>query len=169
MRLDRLRAGELTTLVGAAGLLVVMFLHWFRADVVRIQVIGHGGPPEATGWGSLGWFAAALIALAILVALTSVVLALKEESPALPLAGEVLTCVLGLAATLAIAFRLVFQPGLDVGAPDPYVTILGPAWLGLLFAAVLTAGGWIALKDERTDAPPSPQPDVELRPIPPPS
>jgi hypothetical protein len=164
MRMRRLRTGELTALVGAVGLFVLMFLHWFRADVRYF-----GPPPEGTGWGSLGWFAAVLLGLAIVTALTAVVLAAKEQSPAMPVAADVLTALIGLLATIAIVSRLVFQPAFGTGAPDSSITVLAPAWLGLLCSVLITVGGWIALKDERTDAPAAPQPEIELRPIPPPS
>ena len=52
-------------------------------------------------------------------------------------------------AFIVLALRaLLFQPG-----PNDIVVLRYGAWLGLLAALVLAVGGWLAIKDERTDAP----------------
>jgi hypothetical protein len=78
-------------------------------------------------------------------------------------AAGVLTPTAGTLALLALALRaLVFQPG-----PNDLVVLRYGAWLGLLAALALAVGGWLAIKDERTDAPESAYTPPEPRPAPP--
>jgi hypothetical protein len=75
----------------------------------------------------------------------------------------VLTAAVGTLAFVVLALRaLVFQPG-----PDDVVVVRHGAHLGLLAAAILALGGWLSIKDERTDAPESAYTPPEPRPPPP--
>jgi hypothetical protein len=47
------------------------------------------------------------------------------------------------------------------------VSVLAPAYLGLVAELVVVAGTWRALADERTDAPESAYQPPEPRPVPP--
>jgi hypothetical protein len=170
MRLNRLRHGELLALVAAIGLLVVLLLDWYDARdpaaaggriTTYAPIDGH-----TTGIASVGWFAAGMALLAVVVCLAWLFATVTQESPALPVAGEVTTIALGLLASIGLLSRLVFQPGLGVGLGNAQVDLLVPAYIGPALAVLLTVGAWKATADERTDAPYSQPGEIELRPIP---
>lgn len=159
MRLNRLRHGELVGLVGSVGLLVVLFCDWYDPNVPAVGA-------HDTGWRAVGWFAAAISLLAIGVCLAWLFATVTHDSPAIPVASEVITIGLGLIASIALLSRLVLQPGLGVGLGNAEVDLLWPAYAGPLLAVVMTVGAWLAVADERTDAPYSQPGEIELRPIP---
>jgi hypothetical protein len=174
---SRLRAGEWTAAVGAAALLVTLFLPWFSVELpqqtVQQQVGGgrvlnvlqtYAVDSWGSGWDSLGWLII-VIALAAVGCATWLVLANATGGPvAQTVAASVLTATAGTLAFVVLALRaLVFQPG-----PNDIVVLRYGAWLGLLAALVLALGGWWAMKDERTDAPESAYTPPEPRPAPPP-
>jgi len=137
MRLTRLRSGEIVAGVGAAALLVSLFLDWFeRADEATQQ----------SGWGRLGWLALVPLVATIALGLALVVATVAERTPVLPLAIGVVTVPWALLALLAILVRLVAEPG-----PDAEVDVRWPACLGLAGSIAALAGAWRALADERTD------------------
>ena len=166
--MSRLRAGEWTAAVGAAALLVTLFLPWFdvklpgpAGDLVNPLLADEGG---TSGWNALGWL---VIALALAAIGCAAWLAIANGAPrpvAQQVAASVLTATAGTLAFVVLALRsLVFQPG-----PNELVGLRYGAWLGLLAALVLAVGGWWATKDERTDAPESAYTPPEPRPAPPP-
>jgi hypothetical protein len=136
--MSRLRAGEWVAAVGSLGLLVVLFLDWFAVgDVGR------------SGWNTLGWFMDLLLCVAIFGGLSLSYMTVKRTSPAWPVGAGVLTTGLGFLIFLVLLVRVaIAQPG-----PDELVAVQLPACLGLLFAAVIPFGGFLSLKDERTDSP----------------
>jgi hypothetical protein len=164
---SRLRAGEWTAAAGAAGLLVALFLPWFgiefpgaAGNLVDTGLVEESG---TSGWSTLGWVTIALVLAAIgcaawLAAATAVARPVAQQ-----VAAGVLTATAGTLALFALALRtLLFQPG-----PNEFVAMRYGAWLGLLAALVLAVGGWLAIKDERTDAPESAYAPPEPRPAPP--
>jgi len=169
MRLNRLRVGEYVALAGAIGLLVVMSLVSYEpAGSAAVFAESERGVPDlhTTGWAAVGWLALAATILAIAVCLLWLLATVTHDSPALPVAGEVITIGVGLIASIALLSRLVFQPGLGIGLPNPAVDLLLPAYLGPLFAIALTVGAWMATADERTEAPYSQPSEIELRALP---
>ncbi len=148
--MTRVRAGEWVAGAGSAALLGTMFLPWF-------------GPPDESGWSSLGWLVLAFAIAAIgcggwLVIATAAVRPIAQQ-----VAAAVLTATAGTLAVVALALRaLIFQPG-----PNELVGLRYGAWLGLLSALVLAVGGWWSIKDERTDAPASAYTPPAPRPAPP--
>ena len=151
MRLSRLRSGERLALAGAIALAVLLGLNWFYLSAPEAVVGQH-----ESGIRSLGWFAALLLLTLIGVALAGAFFTLTQRATALPIILSVLTFSIGLIATLVVLFRLlVWQPhlGVDVGREDVDIELWG--YLGLLATAAITAGGWLSVLDERTDAPES--------------
>jgi hypothetical protein len=169
---SRLRAGEWTAAVGAAALLLTLFLPWFDVEIPEPQ--GQGGVLNilhtystgswGSGWDALGWLAIAFALAAIGCAAWLAVANATGGPVAQSVAASVLTATAGTFAFLVLALRaLVFQPG-----PNEIVVLRYGAWLGLLAALILAVGGWWATKDERTDAPESAYTPPEPRPAPPP-
>lgn len=160
MRLGRLRAGEWLALAGVAGLLATLPLTWFEASFP---------PLSRSGWGSLGWFLDALLVLALgLAAWLVVVTALRPPAQAAQaVAAGVLTATVGTIVLAVLIVRVIDQPALGHDVPNELISIQAPAYLGLLAAAALAAGAWLAIRDERTDAPESAYEQPPPRPAPP--
>jgi hypothetical protein len=145
MRLRRLRKGEILALIGALGLAAVLSMRWYE---LRTPVATLG--QSETGFGALGWFAVLLVMSAVLAGVALAVFTASQGAPALPVALGVVASALSILAVLVIALRMVFQPGLGVGAPNDEVALQPGAWAGLVLAILLAAGAWIAMGDERT-------------------
>ena len=146
----RLRVGEWLAVVGAAALLVTLFLDWV-------------GPADESGWSSLGWVTLAFCLAAIGCAGWLAIANATNRPVAQAVAASVLTATVGTLAFAVLALRvLVFQPG-----PNDIEVLRYGAWLGLLAALILALGGWLATKDDRTDAPESAYTAPEPRPLPP--
>jgi hypothetical protein len=134
MDLTRLRLGEMLTAACALGLLGVMFLDWFD---------GRDAWQLSTGRVLL----VALIACALLV----VVLTVTARPVAMPVAATVITVGVAGLVLLYVLYRVVVnEPG-----PNDVVGVETGAYLGLALTAGVAAGTWIAMADERTDAPAS--------------
>jgi heme A synthase len=147
---NRLRVGEWVAAIGAAALLVTLFLDWV-------------GPADESGWSSLGWVTLAFCIAAIACGAWMAIANATNRPVAQAVAASVLTATAGTFAFVAVALRaLVFQPG-----PNDVVALRYGAYLGLLAALILALGGWLAIKDERTDAPQSAYTPPEPRPAPP--
>ena len=147
MKPSRLRSGETLAALGAVALAALLALDWFFLSTPDARIGAH-----ESGIRALGWFAEVLLILAILSALALAFFTLANRAPALPVMLSVLTTFLGAFAVVAIAVRLVAQPGLGVEAGNADVEVELPAYLGLLAALVITVGGWRTMADERTAA-----------------
>jgi hypothetical protein len=152
--MSRLRAGELLAGIGGAGLFVLMFFDWFHVDFYYgplsgrasgVMVFGAGG----SGWSTLGWFMVVLLCLQMLGAAALVYMTVKRASPAWPVGASVLTWIVGSLIWLVLVVRVcVAQPG-----PDKYMSVSLPAYLALLFSALIPLGALLSLKNERTRSP----------------
>lgn len=145
MRFTRLRFGELLALAGAIALLVLMFLPWYR-----------GATGGLTAWDEFG-VVDVLMLIAVAAALFLALATVTERTTALPVAAAVWTTLWGIVATLAIAFRLLDQPGDSLG-------LCPAAWLALLSAFAIAAGGWQSMRDERTELYPPAEPEPRAPP-----
>ena len=132
MDVRRLRGGELLAGAGATGLLADMFVDWF------------GG---ASGWESLT-IGRIVIAGLIVCAFTLVVLTVTSRTVAMACSAAVITIGVGALALWLVFYRVVVnEPG-----PNALVSVEAGAYLGLLLVLAITAGAWITLSDERTQA-----------------
>jgi carbon starvation protein CstA len=150
----RLRDGEWIAGAGAVALPASMFLHWYALDAALLG----GVAAEATAWQAFGVLDIVLALLA-LVPLALVVAQATRMSPAIPVFFSVMTVLAGALATLLILYRIVNQPG-----PNEIVDVQLGAWLGLLAAVVVAAGGWRSLRME--PVPGQPMPPIEDLPAP---
>jgi hypothetical protein len=146
VKLSRLRSGDRLALLGAVALAVLLGFDWFFLSTPDARVGAH-----ESGIRSLGWFAELLVLGAILTTLAMAYATATQRAHAWPIVLTVFSMILGLLATIAIAFRLIAQPGLGVDAGNADVEIEPAALLGLLAAVVLTYGAARAMGDERTD------------------
>ena len=161
----RLRTGE--ALAGAAGLvlLVDLFLTWYENVAVKGAALASAGADTtADAWQS---FAAIDLWLALtgLVAVALAALTASQHSPAVPLATSVAVTFIGAVATVLVLYRLVNEPG-----ADKLIDVRYGAFIGLMACVAVTAGGWIAMRDEGAGTSPADQrPLPPAEPVPPPA
>jgi len=106
------------------------------------------------------------VALLALVVVTVGSLVARSKV-AIAIGAAVITSTLAV-ITFAIALIrvLIAQPDLDLGLGNGAVTVQVAGYLGLAALALIAAGGWIAIGDERTDAPDSAYTPPPPRPVP---
>lgn len=194
--LRRLRSGEWIAVGGLVGLAVSLFLNWFTASIdLRCEVPETaadggasswcpvvGGDLFGAGWSALGrpWMdflilAAALVVLALVMTL--------RAGPGRPTYGAVVSLIVAGAVTFLVtlltAIRvLLARPSVDLPRIESHLgvevsTSIGPGgWVGLASLLIVLIGLWVAVADDRTDAPdsafdppaPRPVPDVAAEP-----
>lgn len=126
----KVRPGELLALVGAAGVIVSLFIPSYesRAGVLKT-------------WDTFGPGVALLLA-ATASALAMFFATLGERSTAVPVATIVWTSLLGLIAVIAAIVRVLERPH------HATAVCAGP-WLALAGALAILLGAWHATRDER--------------------
>jgi hypothetical protein len=160
LRLRRLRAGEWLAAAGGVALVVLLFLDWFaeqppgRDRNLAAPVLA-AGDPSATGWSSLGWLLGAALVVVVALAVWLVASTASDAAVSQPVMAGVLLSALAPVALVAL-------PG-----DDELVAARLPAYLGLAALALVVAGAWRAVADERTDAPESAYTPPPPRPAPP--
>jgi hypothetical protein len=157
MDLRRLRAGEWMAGLSGLGLLVALFLPWYGDDA-----------GSRTGWESLGALDVVLAVVALSALAIPVVTAL-ERVPAVPLAHQSLTTLIGLLAVVLVLIRVL-------NMPDWAVEREWGLWVALAATLGVAGGGLVAMRDERltcgerhtdlTGVPVAAQPDIERLPAP---
>jgi hypothetical protein len=143
---SRMRPGEWIAGLGAVGLLVLMFLNWFDgSQTVPNDSVTGDYTGSLSGWGTLGWFMDVLVAVAIFGGLSLTYMTVKRASPAWPIGAGALTWSLGSLIFLVLLVRVtITQPG-----EDEFFSVQWPAYLGLVCAALIPAGGFASIRDER--------------------
>ena len=147
MKLARLRGGERLAAAGAVALAVLLGFDWFFLSTPDARIGAH-----ESGIRALGWFAELLVVAAVLLTVAMVVATAATRAAGWPIILTVLAVVFSLFATIAIALRLIAQPGLGVDAGNADVELELPAILGLIASLAMLAGCWRAITDERTDS-----------------
>jgi hypothetical protein len=159
--MNRLRTGEWIAAAGAVGLSVVLFFDWLGVSVEQapsdsgvLNLLHQMSAGSLSGWSNLGWFMDVLLCVAIVGGLSLSYMTVKRTSPAWPVGAAVLTVGLGAVIAIALALRLLDLAGdTNLGPVKFAVGVQLPAYLGLLFAILIPLGGFLSLKDERTDSP----------------
>jgi hypothetical protein len=153
---SRLRLGETLAGLGGIALFVLLFLNWFS-----------GGGVSRSGWSSLGWALVILLAAVIVLALVVPTAAIVRAHPAVAVGSAVITIALGFVTFVVALIRvLITQPALDLGLGNGAVSVQVAGYLGLAALALIVAGGWITIADERTEAPESAYTPPPPRPLP---
>jgi hypothetical protein len=152
--MSRLRAGEGLAALGGAGLFVLLFFDWFAVQKHHLGWSAYAPdgnargliPAHLSGWSTLGWFMVALLCVQMLGAAALFYMTVKRASPAWPVGAGVLTWLLGSLIWLVLLVRVcVTQPGYDA-----WLGVQLPAYLGLLFSALIPLGAFLSIRDERT-------------------
>jgi hypothetical protein len=167
----RLRTAEWLAGTGAVALTALLFLDWFepqapdRGPDAAARVLAE---PSQTGWMSLGWLLALLLIVTVLLAVWLVAATATDASVGQAVMAAVLLSATAPIALLVLVVRVaVVQPDLGAGLPDAAVAVQPAAYAGLAALAVLVAGAWRSLADERTDAKESAYTPPPARPAPP--
>ena len=166
----RLRTGEWLAGAGAVALTAVLFLDWFEPQVRgrAPEAAGRLLAPSLSGWMSLGWLLALLLIVTILLALWLVVATATDASVGQPVMAGVLLSAVAPIALLALVVNVALaQPDLGAGLPDTAVAVQPAAYAGLAALALVVAGAWRSIADERTDAKESAYTPPPARPAPP--
>jgi hypothetical protein len=127
--LRRLRSGELLTLIGVVCLIVAFVEPWYQSPSGNLSA-----------WGTFG-AAVVLLLIDTLVALSLVLAALTERSPALPVFTAVWEVPVGLIGLAAAVVRVLERP-------DHASALCAGAWLALAGAVIVLAGAWRTITDE---------------------
>jgi hypothetical protein len=130
MDLRRLRAGEWIAGISGLVLLVALFLPWYGNDA-----------GSRTGWESLGALDV-LLALVALSALAIPIVTAFQRVPAVPLAHQALTTLVGVLAALLVLGRVLNMP--DWAASREW-----GLWVALAATLGIVVGGFLAVRDER--------------------
>jgi hypothetical protein len=130
MDLRRLRAGEWIAGISGLVLLVALFLPWYSDDA-----------GSRTGWQALGALDVVL-ALVALFALAIPVVTALQRVPAVPLAHQSLTTIVGMLAGVLVLIRVLNMPDWADGRE-------WGLWVALAAAVGVVAGGLRAMRDER--------------------
>jgi hypothetical protein len=168
MSFTRLRLGEIVTAIGALGLAVTLWFGWYGLERdAGVSAPGAAKNLTDSGWTGLDIAGTILVVIALLAALLVIVTAAGRQAPAWAVGATIITTLSGIIAFCAVAISMIAQPGLGIDLPNQLVNVRGVAYAGLVLAALIPTGGWMALADERTDAPYSAAPHIEPRPAPP--
>jgi hypothetical protein len=142
----KVRGGELLALVGAACVLVSLFVPYYEGR----------GSGKLNGWDTFGPGVALLLA-ATASALCLLVATLTERSTALPVAATAWTSLLGFGGVIAALVRLFERP-------EHATSVCAGAWLALVGALAILLGAWYAMRDERRPLYPPATPTPRARP-----
>ncbi len=194
--LSRLRSGEWLAVGGLVGLLVTLFLEWFRGSA-DLDCTGDVAPQFAevcaqaesftstvatnAGWGALGRPWADFLVIVVVLVVLWLVMTLRA-GPGRPTYGAVVSLIVAGAVTALVTLLTVIRvvlarpSELTELTDDISLTLstsIGPGgWIGMASLIVLLIGLWVAVADDRTDAadsvfdPPAPRPVPDPAPRP---
>lgn len=151
MDTNRLRQGELIAAGSAVLLFIVMFVFtWFSLGGAEGDAAeAYGFDTGVNAWQSFSWIDIVLF-ITILAAVGLAVLSASAQSDNLPVAPSAAVTVLGGLSVLLILFRIISPPGTgDVPAGVDIDISRGiGVFLGLILAAGIAAGGWMAMQED---------------------
>ena len=141
----RLRKGEI--LVGAGSIVLLasmLLLKWFGlSGTVASQAEHEGFPTSVNGWHgltTLRWF----MLVTVVLGFALVYFQGTRRAPALPAAIGAIVLVVGLITLIALIYRvLINEPG-----PNSVIDQRAGAFVGLIAALAIVAGGYLSLREE---------------------
>lgn len=146
----RLGRGEVLAAFSALALAVLMFLPWYRVELSG-QVRSLSFVEDSvgrTGWQTLGPVCVALVA-AILATLAVAVLRLLGSGWRPAVSHGATVAVLGGLATVLVAVRVIWPPGLGaIGGIELEASPGLAAFFGLAAALGIAVGGYRAMREE---------------------
>jgi hypothetical protein len=149
MDFTRLNQGEKIAGISGVALILIMFIFkWFglKAGIGGFEVEG-----SRNAWGSYG-FTDVVLFLTALAAIGLALLAASDSDVGLPVAASAIVTGLGVLSVILIIISLISPPDFGAnlsGTGIDHTRKIG-AWLGLIAAAALTVGGYLAMQEEGT-------------------
>lgn len=147
----RLRAGEATAGAAAAVFVALAFLDWFESAALT-----------ATGWNAFSTVLMVFMVVPLAGAIALAVTTAIGKPVAWSIGLAVITAFTGILASVVLLLWLAFGPEVDGAGADAR----WPAIAGTLVFLLVPAGAWMAMADERTDAPFSAYEPPPARPAP---
>ena len=149
MEADKLNTGEKIAAISAVLLFIFMFFTWFGVEVSGAGAFS-GSVPGAGGdaWDALE-FIPVILVIAIVAAIGVAVLRLTDSAYEPPISMNAVVTVLGGLSFLLILFRIVDPPSFgSFGGVSVDGTVEFGIFLGLIAAAGIAYGGYLAMKEE---------------------
>jgi hypothetical protein len=146
--ISRLRRAEQVIGGGAIALFIFLFFFkWYGVSTNVTSIAGVNLNVSRTGWETFTnsrW----IWLLTIVVALAVVALVAMGRKLELPVSPAAVVTVLGAVSTLLILYRIIHHPtaSASVGSFHASAGIKLGIWLGLIAAAAITYGGYLALQ-----------------------
>ena len=140
MDVNRLSQGEKVAAGSAIILFIVMFISWFEApggEFVRQVASAVGADTSFNAWQSFDFIDIVLL-ITVVVAVGAGVAKAADARVNFPL--STLVTVLGALSTILVLYRII-------NPPSELDRKFG-VFLGVIFAAALTYGGWLAMQAE---------------------
>jgi hypothetical protein len=153
--ISRLRRADQLIGGGAIALLIFVFLFkWYGVSSNVTSIAGLNFNVSRTGWETFTnsrW----IWLLTIIVALAAVLLVATQRKLELPVNPGAIVAGLGALSTLLIFYRIVHHPtaSASFGSFHASAGIKIGIWLGLIAAAAITYGGYLAMQEESAPAP----------------
>jgi hypothetical protein len=142
MDVNRLSTGEKVAGISGLALLIIMFLFsWFS-----LEDIPEGG---LNAWESFSLIDLALL-LAVIAGIALAVTAASQSRVDLPVTLSAITAGLGILAVVLIVFRIISPPDFEALGIEVELERSIGVFLGLLAAAGVAVGGWLAMQEEGT-------------------
>jgi hypothetical protein len=151
MDADKLSTGEKVAAVSAILLFIFMFFTWFG-----VEVSGAGGfSGSVPGAGGSAWdaldFIPIILMITIIAALAVATLRLTDSTYEPPVSMNAVVAALGGFSVLLILFRIIDPPSFgSFGGVSVDGTLEIGIFLGLIAAAGIAYGGYMAMKEEGT-------------------
>jgi hypothetical protein len=150
MDVDKLNTGEKIAAVSGILLFIFMFFDWFG-----VEVSGGGFSGSVPGAGGSAWDALDFIPIVLLItviaALVGAVLRLSDFEYEPPVSMNAVVAALGGLSVLLILFRIIDPPSFgSYGGVSADGTLKFGIFLGLIAAAGIAYGGYMAMKEEGT-------------------
>jgi hypothetical protein len=153
--ISRLRRADQIIGAGAIALFIFMFFFKWYGGSSSASVGGVSFSASSNGWHTFTnsrW----IWLITIIVALGMVVLEVGQQKLELPVKPSVIVAGLGALSTLLILYRVIHHPSggtsgtiAGVHYSSSYGIKIG-IWLGLIAAAAITYGGYLAMQSEGT-------------------
>jgi hypothetical protein len=144
MDTSRLTRGELIAGVGAAVLLLSLFLPWYG---VSVDIAGVSLSESGNGWEVLGF----IDILLFLIAVAAIAIVTARAAGALPddVPAPVLLLALGALALLLVLYRIIDIPADGAVPPEVDLSRKLGIFIALVGAAAAAYGGWRTNADLR--------------------
>jgi hypothetical protein len=152
MDFTRLSQGE--KVAGVSGILLILFMFvfkWFGLKFTGgVGTFGVSVEGSRNAWGSYGFIDIVLFVTA-LAAIGLALLAASEGEIGLPVAASAIVAGLGILSVVLIVISIISPPdfGVDAGSGLDHTRKIG-VWLGLIAAAGVGVGGYMAMQEEGT-------------------